>query len=794
MIYRFGDFELDPRLGLLCGPEGPQPLRKQVCRLLEVLLEHAPELLDQNTLLDEAWGRTALSPNVVPQAISELRQALGDQAQAPRYIETLHRRGYRIICPVERIDAQQEPDSDSAGEPYPAQAPEFTVEPVNRLLLAGTLGLVAALALVLGLWWNQVSVHRWLEREALPEIRQLAGEDLARAWRRLREVRERAPRDERLEQLWLDIALPNRLLSEPPGAEVAVRGFREADADWIVLGRTPLEDVRLPLAQLRFRVMLDGYAPIESAPAILPLAAPFVLRPAEEARDGMVYVPAGSVTYLGQSRELPGFWIDRHELTNRQYREFVEAGGYRRSEFWRFPVQVDGRPLSFAELTAGLVDSTGLPGPSTWSMGTYPAGQGDHPVEGISWYEAAAFAEFAGKQLPTVFHWRRAAGLGIPQHQNFSDVLLVSNFNSSGTVPVGSLDSLGSHGTFGMSGNVGEWCFNADGDLRHFLGGFYREAGYRFADVEARHPLERGPGFGVRLMLQDEPLAAEVLAEVVAPDRTLPPPVDDDTFRLYARQFEYDRSPLNARVEETDDSHAHWRRERVSIDAAYGNERLILQVFIPHRSRPPYQGVINFPGGDALLLDSSRQAGLHHVEPFLHTGRAVVYPVYQGTFERKLPTRPGPMAQRQLLVNQVKDLRRAIDYLESRGDFDLKRLLYHGVSYGANRAPFPLAVEDRFAAAILLSGGLGVWTHLPPEIQPQHYLPRVTLPLLLINGRDDYNFPVETAQLPFFNLLGTPPERKKHMILDWGHLPPTYTEVIRAYLDWTDRWLGPVEG
>ena len=102
MKIRFGDFVLDKAVGTVAGPNGAIELRRRTFCLLEVLLTHAPALVDRHTLLDEAWGRTALSPNVLPQAISELRQALGDDAREPRYIATVHRRGYRLICPVER--------------------------------------------------------------------------------------------------------------------------------------------------------------------------------------------------------------------------------------------------------------------------------------------------------------------------------------------------------------------------------------------------------------------------------------------------------------------------------------------------------------------------------------------------------------------------------------------------------------------------------------------------------------------------------------------------------------------
>ncbi|TVS15554.1 MAG: hypothetical protein EA417_13175 [Gammaproteobacteria bacterium] len=100
MSYRFGDFTLDPGAGTLRGPNGTLVLRRQAFLLCEALLRHAPRLLDRDTLLNEVWGRTTLSPNVLPQTMSELRQILGDDPQAPKYIETVHRRGYRVICPV----------------------------------------------------------------------------------------------------------------------------------------------------------------------------------------------------------------------------------------------------------------------------------------------------------------------------------------------------------------------------------------------------------------------------------------------------------------------------------------------------------------------------------------------------------------------------------------------------------------------------------------------------------------------------------------------------------------------
>src|SRR5207245_9240704 len=107
------------------------------------------------------------------------------------------------------------------------------------------------------------------------------------------------------------------------------------------------------------------------------------------------------------------------------------------------------------------------PGPATGELGGQPDGRDDYPVAGVSCYEAAAYAKFAGKSLPTVYHWLAAGGQWFA-----SEIIPWSNFGHIGPAKVGQYQGLGLFGTYDMAGNVKEWCFNSAGDgRRYILGG-----------------------------------------------------------------------------------------------------------------------------------------------------------------------------------------------------------------------------------------------------------------------------------------------------------------------------------
>jgi iron(II)-dependent oxidoreductase len=154
--------------------------------------------------------------------------------------------------------------------------------------------------------------------------------------------------------------------------------------------------------------------------------------------------------------------LDRYPVTNRQYQAFVDAGGYEQISLWD-PTVWPG--------ILDFVDSTGHSGPRFWKDGKFPAGEGDHPVVGISWYEASAYARWVGKRLPSDPEWVKAGawpvdvpgGKPLQRKHPWGDTMdrTQANLWGSGPGKTCSIHECNNGGTVGgvyqLVGNVWEW-------------------------------------------------------------------------------------------------------------------------------------------------------------------------------------------------------------------------------------------------------------------------------------------------------------------------------------------------
>ncbi|MBL7185514.1 MAG: protein kinase [Phycisphaerae bacterium] len=700
-------------------------------------------------------------------------------------------------------------------EPILARSPsiiyrlrKFTRKYRSRIAVAAGGTVLLACFVIAVVMYRQAVNLQWAKGEALPKIVELVKEtDYRTAFPLAQKVRKYIPEDPTLIELWPRICKNYSIRTSPAGADVFCREYSAAEEPWQYLGRSPLENITLPQCMYRWKIEKEGFATHECV-----TESSFDVRLQEEGHlDEMVWIGSFKINSSSDQTitvEAPSYLIDKYEVTNEQFKQFVDNGGYENRDYWRESQFLkEGRKLSWEQAISEFVDKSGQPGPATWEEGTYPDGQGKHPVSGVSWFEAVAYARFAGKSLPTLYHWEQAACL-------WESIVIVpySNFAVSGTVPVRSHPGMGHTGLYDMAGNVKEWCLNAtddSGSHRYILGGGWGEQTYMFIERDFRSPWGRSAINGFRCVLY--PDSAEQVTNVfLSPieqrpvkDYSTAVPCSDEEFRIMLNHFAYDQTPLNAVVEHIDDRSPFWnRKEKITFDAAYDGERVIAYLFVPTSAEPPYQAVVYWPGSSAYESKSFQDLPERHsTELILTCGRALFFPVYKGTYERGFDEvasiHAGPLTFRDMFIRMVKDLSRSIDYLETRNDIDSERIAYCGMSAGATFGTPVLAVEDRFKAAVLISGGFPTWdvTAQIPTLDPVSYAARVKTPVLMVNGKEDFVFPYATSQLPMYEFLGTPEAHKKHQVYPGGHgLLGLFRKQVRDdVLDWLNRYLGPAE-
>ncbi len=687
------------------------------------------------------------------------------------------------------------------------------------LALVAAVLLVAVSSAALWAYRNQSATTRARE-VLLPEIDRLTAAGQYSAAVAVASEASESLAPEEMASRWSQISRSATLTTVPPGADIQLSEVRtpqwagaytDASIEWTHRGQSPQHVERLPLGAYRLRLELEGYRDLEEIVWIDPDSEPHVeaevpLIPLGAVPPGLTYITPrklrASVFNLDgfdptpEVDRYPAYLLGTTEVTNAEYQRFVEAGGYSDTAYWIHAMTDNGRELSFEAATTRFRDRSGRPGPSTWEAGTYPEGLAGHPVAGISWYEAAAFAEFSGAALPTIYHWTSARDRALAVQ-----LTSTSNFGQAGTVAAGSTP-FGTHGLREMAGNVREWAWNAVGDSRYILGGAYNDPYYASSQGDLLPPLDRSPTNGMRLAYYLDATASE-LEPLLQPVDVEPvryswgTDVSDEVFDVLKRHYDYDPTPLDATTVAVERGQ-HWTREKVEFSTGYG-ETMQAHLYLPLNAGGQLQTIVYYPGVDVMRpIPSDRLQGEALLAALIESGRAVLYPIYRETYERNLGVSHNARSATREYSDRkrywIQDALRSVDYLASRDDIDMERIAYYGLSWGAEHGPIVLAIEPRFATAVLSDAG-ALLVPVLPEVDESVFAPRVNVPVLMLNGTHDYIFPVETSQIPFFEHLGTPVDQKRHVTYNAGHVVAASfpREVVAEIRGWLDLTLGPVQ-
>ena len=498
--------------------------------------------------------------------------------------------------------------------------------------------------------------------------------------------------------------------------------------------------------------------------------------------------------------DISPFSISKYEVSNEEFQKFVDNGGYKNPKYWDFPMNIGGIVYDFNSTTKKFVGKYGKSGPANWSYGKHPNGLENHPVTGISWFEARAYANYVGLDIPNVFQWLYASGAGVSGIYD-AKVLSNSNFNSDEIRDV--YDERGSNEEINnIAGNVKEWLSNPFGENNiefSILGGSFLEPSYYYKNYSSLPPLDRSIGNGIRLISNLKKNRNDLIDKKIIPDFyrdiTKEPDVSNDVFELFKSQFDYNNYPLNANVVLSNTFQEGYTLETFSMVAPYeSKEKLYGYIIYSNQYKDKYDPVIIFPSASAIVRktdESLPENLLNNYKYLIDEGYAIIHPIYFNTYSRERVFQswvPDESEEyKEMIIKMGKDYKRSLDYIETRNDFNFNNLSYYGYSLGSRYANYLLAIDLRVKSAFICSGGLRMQKP-KKEVDEHYYLRRVKTPIFHIVGKLDGTLGYEDIFIPWKKIVGT--DRKDLITLELegiGHGIPRDT-IIKYHQKWIEKY------
>ena len=226
-----------------------------------------------------------------------------------------------------------------------------------------------------------------------------------------KEYQNELKNDSAFNQLSLFIYDTLSMATEPEGAKIFLKRFDPSSQNpnnkGEYAGATPINNLMVARGDYLVTIEKDGYSTIQRIASSYPIIKEYpvprrgvnlsaVMVKTNEIESNMVFVPGGEYTIVSWSLydipsvKLNDFHIDKYEVSNSDYKQFILAGGYLKKEFWKHSFIKDGKEISWAEAMKLFVDRSQLPGPRSWVNQEFPEGKGNYPVTDITWYEACS--------------------------------------------------------------------------------------------------------------------------------------------------------------------------------------------------------------------------------------------------------------------------------------------------------------------------------------------------------------------------------------------------------------------
>ncbi len=679
-----------------------------------------------------------------------------------------------------------------------AKSENKKLEKKSKIKLIFGIILTGIVLLIFVYFFRKINNNQALVNEIIPELIETYDEGkIAESFNKAKELLKEYPDNDIIKNYFEKSSKYFPLKIDKDGVEISVK--YAGDSTYTFLGKSPIDSFIAPNLRGNMSHKLNlKYNNLE-----------FELNGKNRydylMPESIIKVPENHKVFLGskvnmflqginfEETQIESFSLAKNEVSNLEFQEFVDAGGYENPAYWDFPYEVGNKIYDFNSSIKLFTDKYGKLGPANWSYGKFPAGLENLPVTGISWFEARAYARYSKLSLPNLYQWLFASG--IPDNWFTVNQSVTNNSNYDSTQLREVSNNEGSYNELNnIGGNVKEWVLNPNGDKKEkysIMGGAYNEASYTFNNYYSLSPFDRTIGNGFRLSKNLSNKKSELDNKII-PDfkRNFDEleDVSDEVFEVYKSQFDYGNKPLNSITTNIEDFNEGYTAQKFELETTYeSDEKLTGYIVFSNKFKDKYSPVIEFPNASSISINNDSNfpnLGLKHL---LDEGYAIIKPMYFNTFNRKKIINTFWASEsedyKEAIIKIGQDYKRTLDYIESRNDFDFSKMSYFGYSWGSTTSNYLLAIDDRIKAAVICVGGL-MLQKSKKEVEAHYYVRRIKTPILHVIGKEDGIFGYEENYKPWKKLIGTPKDKLKLIELDnVGHGLPWDT-IIKHHSNW----------